>query len=93
MNDIERLAAWFESRGRLKGRFVAEVPVDLEKAPRKNCGLKRESVREIGREKKRKVADVFVDQGYCPCSVCGHRFMFECEEADPPCECCSSVCT
>jgi len=29
--------------------------------------------------------------GKCPCSICGHEFMWECYEAD--CYCCSSVCT
>ncbi len=28
--------------------------------------------------------------GLCPCSVCGHRFNWECEEAN--CHCCSSSC-
>ncbi len=29
--------------------------------------------------------------GKCPCSICGHEFMWECHEAD--CYCCSSACT
>lgn len=29
--------------------------------------------------------------GWCPCSVCGHEYMLECEEAH--CQCCSSACT
>ncbi len=29
--------------------------------------------------------------GMCPCSICGHEFMWECEDAD--CQCCSSACT
>ena len=28
--------------------------------------------------------------GTCPCSVCGHKYMYECEEAD--CKCCTSIC-
>ena len=29
--------------------------------------------------------------GKCPCSICGHEWMWECEEQD--CQCCSSACT
>lgn len=29
--------------------------------------------------------------GKCPCSICGHEWMWECHEKD--CYCCSSVCT
>jgi hypothetical protein len=29
--------------------------------------------------------------GYCPCSICGHEWGWECEEND--CQCCSSACT
>lgn len=29
--------------------------------------------------------------GYCPCSICGHTIMLDCEEQD--CQCCSSTCT
>lgn len=29
--------------------------------------------------------------GYCPCTICGHEFMWECENND--CQCCSSACT
>lgn len=29
--------------------------------------------------------------GMCPCAICGHEFMWECDDA--LCECCSSVCT
>ena len=32
-----------------------------------------------------------VTPGKCPCSICGHKTMQECYEAD--CQCCSSVCT
>ena len=32
-----------------------------------------------------------IRSGFCPCSVCGHEFMWECEDAD--CQCCSSACT
>ena len=28
--------------------------------------------------------------GKCPCSVCGHEWMWQCEDAD--CKCCTSVC-
>ena len=34
---------------------------------------------------------VTLKPGNCPCSICGHEYMWECEEAD--CQCCSSVCT
>lgn len=29
--------------------------------------------------------------GSCPCSICGHEWMWECEDQD--CQCCSSTCT
>ena len=29
--------------------------------------------------------------GECPCAICGHEYMWECDEQ--LCECCSSVCT
>lgn len=29
--------------------------------------------------------------GYCPCAICGHKWMWECEEND--CQCCSNFCT
>jgi len=29
--------------------------------------------------------------GWCPCSVCGHDSMLDCEEQN--CQCCSSTCT
>ena len=32
-----------------------------------------------------------IKAGWCPCSVCGHEYGWECEEAD--CQCCSSACT
>ena len=32
-----------------------------------------------------------VRAGFCPCSVCNHEFMWECEDED--CACCSSSCT
>lgn len=34
--------------------------------------------------------------GKCPCSVCGHKWMWECDETvgtDYECYCCSSTCT
>lgn len=34
--------------------------------------------------------EVDVTPGVCPCSVCGHKTMEECEKAD--CKCCTSVC-
>ncbi len=40
-------------------------------------------------------AELTVEVGYCPCSLCGHKFMWECEEANDGrgCDCCSSACT
>jgi len=35
--------------------------------------------------------EVTLTAGVCPCSICGHEFMWECHEED--CYCCSSVCT
>lgn len=35
--------------------------------------------------------EVEIVAGWCPCTVCGHTYMHECEEAD--CQCCSSACT
>ena len=35
--------------------------------------------------------DMEIYSGICPCSVCGHEFMWECEDED--CACCSSSCT
>ena len=32
-----------------------------------------------------------VTHGKCPCDVCGHEWMVECEAAD--CQCCCSTCT
>ena len=29
--------------------------------------------------------------GLCPCAICGHECMGECDEHD--CQCCSSLCT
>ena len=34
---------------------------------------------------------VTLKAGWCPCSVCGHDSMLDCERAD--CKCCSSTCT
>ena len=33
--------------------------------------------------------------GKCPCSICGHEWMWQCEEANGGngCDCCSSACT
>ena len=35
--------------------------------------------------------EVTLVAGKCPCSICGHEWMWECEDAD--CQCCSSTCT
>lgn len=39
--------------------------------------------------------EVALVAGLCPCSICGHEFMWECMEANDGngCSCCSSVCT
>lgn len=34
--------------------------------------------------------EVTLIAGVCPCAVCGHEFMWECE--DDNCECCTSTC-
>ena len=34
--------------------------------------------------------EVTLVAGKCPCAVCGHEWMWECEDAD--CKCCTSVC-
>jgi len=35
-------------------------------------------------------AEMLIVSGLCPCAICGHEFMWECEEDN--CECCSSAC-
>lgn len=34
--------------------------------------------------------EVELEAGMCPCAICGHEFMLECE--DENCECCTSTC-
>ena len=74
------LEEWLAKRGRLKGRFLANYPVNVEACPGKNAGLDPSG-------------EQMVEQGYCPCKICGHRYMYECEASPHPCDCCSSVCS
>lgn len=39
--------------------------------------------------------EVTLTAGKCPCSICGHEWMWECMEAEGGngCYCCSSICT
>jgi len=39
--------------------------------------------------------EVTLTAGKCPCSICGHEWMWECVEANEGrgCDCCSSTCT
>ena len=67
----------------MKGRTRAGVPetvtgvTRLAKYPAKNTGLP--------------TGPFECDHLHCPCSVCGHTYIADCEAAD--CECCSSTCT
>lgn len=47
--------------------------------------------RHMGEKNKGVPETVTLTAGLCPCEICGHEFMWECEDAD--CQCCSSVCT
>ena len=49
-------------------------------------------IRHIGEKNKGlPEGELTLTAGMCPCSICGHDSMMECEEEN--CECCSSTCT
>ena len=35
--------------------------------------------------------ELTLQAGMCPCAICGHEYMWECEDND--CDCCSPMCT
>ena len=67
---------WMKGRAR-PGQKKTVIVGRAEKTPQKNAGIPE--------------GDVTVDGIHCPCTICGHQYMVDCEAAD--CECCSSLCT
>ncbi len=60
--------------------------------------IERVEAPEVMGEKNAGVANVTVTNHlHCPCSICGHKFQFECEEessrVNGGCDCCSTTCT
>jgi hypothetical protein len=52
---------------------------------------KKVTFRRIGEKNAGLSESLEVIAGKCPCSICGHEWMWECEDSD--CQCCSSACT
>ena len=83
---MSKLDDWQKGRGRPgQIKTVSYKIIDFEK---ERHGKKVRVHKNFGLPES---GEVTLKTGYCPCSVCGHEYMYQCEAED--CACCSSTCT
>ena len=86
MSDVDKLLEGLDRRTKRYKRSKAYLEARARPGEKKTVTVKR-----IGGKNAGVPETVELSSGFCPCSICGHQFMWECDDAQ--CECCSSVCT
>lgn len=84
--EVKRLTEGMDKRTARYKKTVAYLEARARPGERKTV-----TVKHMGDKNAGVPETVTLTAGKCPCSICGHEWMWECEEQD--CVCCSSVCT